>query len=46
MFVMATWHALRVAAIARHRVWWRMFEDSDPEKWPAHMEMIRAVYGY
>lgn len=40
------WHALRLAAIARHRMWWRMFEGGDPEKWPAHMEMIRSVYGY
>lgn len=43
---MFTWHALRLAAIARHRLWWRMFEDSDPAEWPKHMEMIRAVYGY
>lgn len=44
--LMFTWHALRLAAIARHRMWWRMFEDSDPEAWRVHMEIIRKVYGY
>lgn len=40
------WGTLRTAAIVRHRIWWRTFEESDPKLWPAHMAMIRAVYGY
>lgn len=41
-----TWHLLRLAAIARHRAWWRMFEESDPAAWVSHMDLIRKVYGY
>jgi hypothetical protein len=42
---MLTWHLLRAAAIARHRVVWRAC-GSDPDTWEMHMDMIRAVYGY
>lgn len=40
------WAALRRAAIARHRVVWLALEGGDPERWPAHMALIRAVYGW
>ena len=42
---MLTWHLLRAAAIARHRVVWRAC-GGDPTTWELHMDMIRAVYGY
>ena len=42
---MLTWHLLRAAAIARHRVVWRAC-GSNPVTWELHMDMIRAVYGY
>jgi hypothetical protein len=43
---MIWWNAMRLAAISRH-VWvWRTFEGSDPIKWPPHMELVKAVYGY
>jgi hypothetical protein len=40
-----TWHMLRAAAIVRHRLVWRAC-GRNPQTWPAHMRMIRAVYGY
>ncbi len=40
------WATLRLAAIARHRMWWRMFEGSDPEAWRTHVAIIKAVYGW
>jgi hypothetical protein len=43
---MMIWHMLRLAAIARHRVWWHTVESGNPEKWPDHMRMVRSVYGY
>jgi hypothetical protein len=42
---MLTWHLLRAAAIARHRVVWRAC-GGDPATWDLHMDMIRTVYGY
>jgi hypothetical protein len=42
---MMTWHMLRAAAIARHRIVWKAC-GSDPFTWELHMSMIRAVYGY
>ena len=42
---MMTWHMLRAAAIARHRIVWKAC-GSDPFTWALHMNMIRAVYGY
>ncbi len=37
---------MRDAAIYRHRWVWLLFEGQDPAKWPAHMSVIRAVYGW
>jgi hypothetical protein len=42
---MLTWHMLRTAAIARHRIVWKAC-GSNPVTWELHMNMIRAVYGY
>jgi hypothetical protein len=39
------WHMMRMVAIARHRAVW-IAEGAKPETWPAHMALIRAVYGY
>jgi hypothetical protein len=39
------WHALRAAAIVRHRLVWAAC-GRNPDTWPLHMAMIRAVYGY
>jgi len=44
-WTMLTWHLLRAAAIARHRIVWRAC-GSNPVTWELHMNMIRAVYGY
>lgn len=43
---MLWWNLNRTWAIARHEFLWRAFEQSDPLKWPAHMEQIKAYYGY
>ena len=37
------WDILRIAAVIRHRVVWRMF-GSNPLTWPLHKAMIEAVY--
>ena len=42
---MMTWHMLRAAEIARHRIVWKEC-GSDPFTWELHMNLIRAVYGY
>jgi hypothetical protein len=39
------WIILRNAAWMRHRLLWRAC-GSHPEAWPAHANMIRAVYGW
>ena len=40
------WHAMRTAAIARHRLVNAMFEGGCPYRWIWHMAAIKAVYGY
>ncbi len=42
---MFTWHVLRAAAIARHRLVW-IAAGSRAETWSLHMAAIRSVYGY
>lgn len=44
--MMFWWHLNRSLAIARHEFLWRLFERSDPLKWPPHMDAIKLVYGY
>jgi hypothetical protein len=44
--VMFFWHFMRQAAIARHAMVNSMYEGGDPDRWAAHMAMIRAFYGY
>lgn len=43
---MMMWYLMRSAAIIRHRIVWQAFEASNPARWPGHMAVIRAVYGY
>lgn len=40
------WHLMREAAIARHLWVWKLFEGARGDRWPAHMTVVRAVYGY
>jgi hypothetical protein len=40
------WHFMRQAAIARHAMVNSMYEGGDPDRWDAHMALIRAFYGY
>lgn len=39
---MIIWHLMRHWAIVRHAV----VNCGNPYTWPAHMAVIRAVYGY
>ena len=39
------WIMMRNSAWARHRIAWRL-AGSDPDTWPLHEAMIRAVYGW
>jgi hypothetical protein len=41
---MMTWHMLRAAAIARHRMVWRAC-GRRPATWDLHMDMIRQCTG-
>lgn len=41
------WHAMREAAIGRHRLVNLVFEGGNPVSWNGfHMPMIRGFYGY
>jgi hypothetical protein len=40
------WDMMRSAAIWRHRLLHAIAEGGDPARWPAHMDVVRAFYGY
>lgn len=40
-FLSLIWHAMRSAAIERHR-----FLKDCPTKWAVHMQIVRKFYGY
>jgi hypothetical protein len=43
--VMLWWIGMRNAAVIRHLMVW-FWCGADPSKWPPHMDMVRAVYGF
>lgn len=40
------WSLMRTAAIWRHRWVHAVFESGVPDRWPAHMDVVKAFYGY
>lgn len=43
---MMIWELMRRAAIWRH-IWVNaVFEAGDEARWPAHMRVVKAVYGW
>jgi hypothetical protein len=39
------WRVARAWAVWRHTQVWLFLEGGDHAKWPAHMQMIDAVFG-
>lgn len=40
------WVANRNAALIRHWWWNQLLEGGDPEKWKAHVDLVKQVYGF
>lgn len=38
------YQASLACAIMRHQIIWRIAENSDPDKWKAHEDLIAKVY--